>query len=126
VLARLGHWTIGCGTDEDGTVHLSGTRDHVLDVVGVSWTVDVCVVTLLGFVLHVCGVDRNTALTLLRSVVEIGIIAEDRLAEAIIVNKDMNMVRFYLQTRNHKYMMKQQLQFEDPTIELAKLLSKDE
>ena len=58
--------------------------------------------------------------------VEIGIIAEDRLAEAIIVNKDMNMVRFYLQTRNHKYMMKQQVQFEDPTAELAKLLSKDE
>src|SRR5690606_34267910 len=41
--------------------------------------------------------------------IEIGIIAEDRLAEAIIVNKDMNMVRFYLQSRSHKYTPKQQL-----------------
>lgn len=58
--------------------------------------------------------------------IEIGIIAEDRLAEAIIVNKDMSMVRFYLQSRNQKYIPKQQVQLEDPTIELAKLLSQDE
>lgn len=57
--------------------------------------------------------------------IEIGIIAEDRLAEAIIVNKDMNMVRFYLQSRSHKYTPKQQLQLDDPTADLAKLLSKD-
>ena len=58
--------------------------------------------------------------------VEIGIIAEDRMAEAIIVNKDMAMVRFYLQSRNSKYIQKLQTQLEDPTKELAKLLSLDE
>ena len=55
---------------------------------------------------------------------ELGIIAEDRLAEAIIVNKDMSMVRFYLQSRNGKYTPKLQTQVEDPTKELAKLISK--
>lgn len=56
--------------------------------------------------------------------VEIGIIAEDRLAEAIIVNKDMSMVRFYLQSRSAKYTPKLQTSLEDPTKELAKLISK--
>ncbi len=38
--------------------------------------------------------------------VEIGIIAEDRLAEAIIIRGDLNAVKFYLQSRNRKYMQK--------------------
>lgn len=55
--------------------------------------------------------------------IEIGIIAEDRLAEAIIVNKDMAMVRFYLQSRSARYTPKLQTEIADPTYELAKLLS---
>lgn len=48
--------------------------------------------------------------------VEIGIIAEDRLAEAIIVKGDLNAVKFYLQSRNRKYMQKIQTETcEDPT-----------
>ena len=59
--------------------------------------------------------------------VEIGIIAEDRLAEAIIVKGDMNAVKFYLQSRNRKYMQKIQTEtYEDPTKALADLLSLDE
>jgi hypothetical protein len=59
--------------------------------------------------------------------VEIGIIAEDRLAEAIIVRGDLNAVKFYLQSRNRKYMQKIQTEpFEDPTKALADLLSLDE
>jgi hypothetical protein len=57
--------------------------------------------------------------------IEIGIIAEDRLAEAIIVNKDMAMVRFYLQSRSARYTPKLQTEMVDPTHELAKLLSLD-
>ncbi len=56
--------------------------------------------------------------------IEIGIIAEDRLAEAIIEHKDMAMVRFYLQSRSAKYTPKLQTSLEDPTKELAKLISK--
>lgn len=56
--------------------------------------------------------------------VEIGIIAEDRLAEAIIVRGDLNAVKFYLQSRNRKYMQKIQTEsFKDPTKALADLLS---
>jgi len=58
--------------------------------------------------------------------IEIGIIAEDRLAEAIIVNKDMAMVRFYLQSRSSKYTPKLQAEVHDPTFELAKLLALDD
>ena len=58
--------------------------------------------------------------------IEIGIIAEDRLAEAIIVNKDMAMVRFYLQSRSPKYTAKLLTEVSDPTKELAKLLSLDD
>lgn len=55
---------------------------------------------------------------------ELGIIAEDRLAEAIIVRGDLNAVKFYLQSRNRKYMQKIQTEsFEDPTKALADLLS---
>jgi len=58
--------------------------------------------------------------------IEIGIIAEDRMAEAIIVHKDMAMVRFYLQSRNRKYIQKVQTELHDPTKELADLLCLDE
>ncbi len=58
--------------------------------------------------------------------IEIGIIAEDRMAEAIIVHKDMAMVRFYLQSRNKKYVQKLQTEVHDPTKELADLLRLDE
>src|SRR5439155_1384120 len=65
VLARLGHRAVGRRDHEDRAVHLGGARDHVLDVVGVSWAVDVCVVPVVGLVLDVRGVDRDAALTLL-------------------------------------------------------------
>ncbi len=53
VLARLGHRAVGRRHDQDRAVHLRGARDHVLDVVGVTGTVDVRVVTVGGLVLDV-------------------------------------------------------------------------
>jgi len=38
VLAGLGHLTVGGADHNNGTVHLGGTGDHVLDVICVSWT----------------------------------------------------------------------------------------
>lgn len=58
--------------------------------------------------------------------VEIGIIAEDRLAEYIIVHKDPNMIRFYLQSRSRKYIQRLQMQTEDPSKVLADILKLDE
>jgi hypothetical protein len=46
VLTGLWHRTVCCSYYEHCTVHLSGTGNHVLDVVSVTWRIDVCVVTL--------------------------------------------------------------------------------
>src|SRR3989338_3301248 len=74
VLFGLGHGAIGGGNDENSTIHLGRTRDHVLDIVGVAGTVDVRVVSFLGLILDMRDVDRNTALFFFRGVVN-GIIA---------------------------------------------------
>src|SRR5450830_1351187 len=71
VLTRLGHGAVGRRDHEDRAVHLRGTRDHVLDVVGVTRRIDVRVVALLGLVLDVRDVDRDTALLLFRRLVDL-------------------------------------------------------
>ena len=79
VLARLQHRAVIGGDDEDGAVHLGGTRDHVLDVVDVARAVDVRVVARVRLVLDVRDRDRDTALTLFRSVVDV--LERDRLVD---------------------------------------------
>jgi hypothetical protein len=71
VLARLRHRAVGGGDHEDGAVHLRRAGDHVLDVVRVTRAVDVGVVALVRLVLDVRGGDRDAALALLRSVVDL-------------------------------------------------------
>ena len=71
VLAGLGHRAVGGGDNEDGAVHLSSTRDHVLDVVSVTGAVDVSVVAGIRLVLDVSDGDRDTALALLGSLVDV-------------------------------------------------------
>src|SRR4051794_22061967 len=71
VLARLRHRAVRGGDDEDRPVHLGRARDHVLHVVGVARAVDVRVVTVLRLVLDVRRGDRDAALLLLRSVVDL-------------------------------------------------------
>ena len=77
VLAGLRHRPVRGGHDEDRTVHLGGTRDHVLDVVGMARAVDVGVVPGVRLVLDVGDCDGDTALALLRGVV-------DRIERAIL------------------------------------------
>src|SRR5215210_3877839 len=71
VLPRLRHRAVGGRDHQDRAVHLRGSRDHVLDVVGVAGAVDVRVVTVLRLVLDVRRVDRDAALLLLRGVVDL-------------------------------------------------------
>ena len=71
VLTSLWHRTIGSSYNQDSTVHLSGTSNHVLDIVSVSRAVDVSVVTLLCLILNVCCIDGDTTLFLLRSVIDL-------------------------------------------------------
>ncbi len=69
MLTCLRHWAISSSYHEDGTVHLRSTSNHVLNIVGVTWAVNVSVVTLFSRILHVRSVDRDTTLLLLRGVV---------------------------------------------------------
>jgi translation elongation factor EF-Tu-like GTPase len=71
VLARLRHGAVSGGNHQDRAVHLGGARDHVLDVVRVAGTVDVRVVAVRRLVLDVRRRDRDAALLLLRSVVDL-------------------------------------------------------
>ena len=71
VLTSLSHRTVGCCDNEDRTVHLSSTGDHVLDVVGMARAVNVCIVTGVGFVLDVSDGDGNTTLALFRSFIDV-------------------------------------------------------
>jgi len=65
VFFGLRHWAVGAGYDEDGSVHLGGASDHVLDVVGVAGAVDVGIVTVLGLVLDGGSVDGDASGALL-------------------------------------------------------------
>lgn len=76
VLTGLGHLSVGSGDDDDGTIHGSSTGNHVLDVIGVTRTVDVGVVTSVGLVLDVCSGNGDTTLPLLGSLVNRGIVEE--------------------------------------------------
>jgi len=71
LLAGLGHRAVGRRDHEDRTVHLGRAGDHVLDVVSVTRAVDVRVVPRLGLVLDVRDRDRDAALTLLGSLVDL-------------------------------------------------------
>src|SRR4051812_47257391 len=71
VLARLRHRAVRRRDHEDRAVHLGGARDHVLHVVGVTGTVHVRVVPVLGLVLDVRSGDGDAARLLLGSVVDL-------------------------------------------------------
>ena len=71
VLTSLSHRTIGCSNNEDCAVHLSCTRNHVLDVVCVARAVDVSVMALPSLVLNVSNGNGNTTLTLLWSLIDV-------------------------------------------------------
>ncbi|CAN3976535.1 IS66 family transposase, partial [Dysosmobacter welbionis] len=70
VLTSLSHGAVGSGDNQDSTVHLGSAGNHVLDIVGVARAVHVGIVTLLGLILHVSGVDGNAALLLLGGLVD--------------------------------------------------------
>ena len=71
VLARLRHRTVRRCNDEDRAVHLRGTRNHVLDIVGVSWRVNVRVVARIRLVFGMVQGNCNAARLFFRSVVDL-------------------------------------------------------
>src|SRR6266852_88810 len=71
MLTRLRHWTISSTHHQDGTIHLSGAGDHILNVVGVTRTIDVGIVAMLGLVFQVGNRNRDTTFALLRSLINL-------------------------------------------------------
>ncbi|MNZ88343.1 hypothetical protein D3C78_1072320 [compost metagenome] len=53
VLTSLWHWAVRSGYYQDSSVHLCSTSDHVFNIVGVTWAVNVCIVTVRSLVLNV-------------------------------------------------------------------------
>lgn len=73
---RLRHLAVGGGDDDDGAVHVGRTRNHVLDVIGVTGAVDVRVVPVFGGVLEMRGGDGDTTLPFLGSAVDGAVVEE--------------------------------------------------
>ncbi len=71
MLARLRHRTVSSAHHQYRTVHLSRARDHVLHVVGMTRTVHVSVMPVLRLILQVRRGNRDAALLLLRSLVDL-------------------------------------------------------
>ena len=61
--------TVTSCNNNDGTVHESSARDHVLNVIGVTRAIDVGVVTGIGLILDMCSCDGNTTLSFFGSFV---------------------------------------------------------
>jgi hypothetical protein len=55
MLTSLRHGTVSSGYNENSSVHLRSTGDHVLHIVSVPRAVNVSVVTILRLVLNVCS-----------------------------------------------------------------------
>src|SRR5437870_896744 len=71
MLAGLGHGAVGGGDHQDCAVHLGRAGDHVFDVVSMAGAVDVGVVPSIRLVLGVENINRDTALALFGSAVDL-------------------------------------------------------
>ena len=80
VFTGLRHRAISGRHNEDSTVHLRSTGDHVFNIVSVAGAVNVSIVTVVGFVLNVSGVDCDTTCTFFRSFIDVRVINELRSA----------------------------------------------
>jgi len=79
MLPGLRHRSVGRRYDENRAVHLSGSGDHVLDVVGVTGTIDMGIVALVRLILDVRDINGQASLSFLRSFIDLIISKELRL-----------------------------------------------
>ncbi len=70
MLFCLSHNTVRSCNNEDSAVHLSSTCDHVLYIVSMPRAVNVCIVSLLCFILNVSCGNCNTTFSLFRSLID--------------------------------------------------------
>mmetsp|Transcript_18471 Transcript_18471/g.36981 ORF Transcript_18471/g.36981 Transcript_18471/m.36981 type:complete len:225 (-) Transcript_18471:213-887(-) len=65
MFARLWHGAISGRYYQNSTINLSCSSDHVLDVISMSWAVNVSVMSGFSLVLDMCSVDSDTTCTFL-------------------------------------------------------------
>ncbi len=59
MLTSLWHRTICCRNNENSSIHLGCSSNHVFNKVSVSWAVNVCIVTVVRLIFNVCNRYRN-------------------------------------------------------------------
>ena len=76
VLSGLRHLTVSGSNNNNGTVHLGGTSNHILNVIGVTWTVNVGIMSLISLVLNMGSGNGDTSGSLFWSSVDGAVIQE--------------------------------------------------
>src|SRR5262250_60674 len=71
MLSGLRHRSICRGDDQNCSIHLRRSGDHILDVVGMSGAVDVRVVALGSLIFYVGYIDRNAPLSFFRRLIDL-------------------------------------------------------
>ena len=71
MLTGLGHRAVSRGDHQNGAVHLSGTGNHVLDIIRVTGTVNVSIVSVVRLILLVTGGNRDATCLLFRCIVNL-------------------------------------------------------
>ena len=71
VFASLRHRTVSRSHYNNSAVHLRSTRYHVLHIVGVTWAVNVSIVTISRLILNVRSIDRDTTFFFLGGIVDL-------------------------------------------------------
>jgi hypothetical protein len=74
MLPSLGHGAISGGNYQNRSIHLGGSGDHVLDIVGMSRAVHVGIVPVVGLILHMRDSDGNPALSFFRGLIDLTVI----------------------------------------------------
>ncbi|EKD30051.1 MAG: hypothetical protein ACD_78C00170G0001, partial [uncultured bacterium (gcode 4)] len=60
VLTSLCHRSVSCSNDKNRSIHLSSTSNHVFYIIGMSWTVNVGIMTSSCCILDVSSINSNT------------------------------------------------------------------
>ena len=71
MLSCLRHWAIVCGNNQNRTIHLRRTSDHVFHIICMTGAIYMSIMTVLRIIFHVSNSNGNTALLFLRRFIDL-------------------------------------------------------